>query len=251
MNRIIIFIGTVILSVQLNAQSLSAPDSVAPDKKIDRREYRAYMREGNKLYDAGKANEAETEYRRALNNEDKSSKAAFNLGDALYRQEKFEDAGKQFEIAASEMTEKEDKARAYHNLGNSFFKQQKLKESIDAYKHALRNNPNDVDTKRNLSYAMRLLKQQEQNKDNQQNQDQKDQDKKDQDQQNQDNQDKKDQDQKDQQNRQQDQKQQQQQISPEDAQRILNALAQEEKELQEKMQKKERAGSRRAIEKNW
>ncbi len=86
----------------------------------------------------------------------------------------------------------------------------------------------------------------DQNQQNQQNQQNKDQDKQDQ----------KDQDKQDQQN-QQDQKDQkgeqpqQRQISPEDAQRILNALEQEEKDLQEKMQKKERAGSRPAIEKNW
>jgi TATA-binding protein-associated factor Taf7 len=67
-----------------------------------------------------------------------------------------------------------------------------------------------------------------------------------QDQQNQDNQDQQDQQQQDQKK----EEQQQQQISQEDAQRILDAIAQEEKELQEKLQKKERTGSRR-IEKNW
>ncbi len=86
-------------------------------------------------------------------------------------------------------------------------------------------------------------------------------DKNQQNQQNQDQQDQQDQDQKDQQQKpdQQDQKnemqqkqqQQQQQVSREDAQRMLDAIAQEEKELQEKLQKKERAGYRPKIEKNW
>lgn len=255
MKRIVIFFIISSLFFDLKAQAPSAPDS-ADNKKIERKEYRTHIREGNKLYDAGKASEAETEYRRVLGYEDKSNKAAFNLGDALYRQEKFDKAAEQFKTAAEAAEGKDDKARAYYNWGNSLLKQQKLKEGIDAYKNALRNDPNDIDTKRNLSYALNLLKKQEQeqqNKDKQQNQDQKDQQDKDQDKQNQD---QKDQDKQDQQN-QQDQKDQQgkqpqqRQISPEDAQRILNALEQEEKDLQEKMQKKERAGSRPAIEKNW
>ena len=50
---------------------------------------------------------------------------------------------------------------------------------------------------------------------------------------------------------QQQQQQQQQQISREDAQRMLDAIAQEEKELLEKLQQKERSGHRPKIEKNW
>jgi DNA anti-recombination protein RmuC len=78
-----------------------------------------------------------------------------------------------------------------------------------------------------------------------------------QDQQNQDNQNQQDQDQQQQQQdqkkdeMQQKQQQQQQQISREDAQRLLDAIAQEEKELQEKLKQKERAGARPKIEKNW
>jgi tetratricopeptide (TPR) repeat protein len=229
-------------------------------------DFRKKMRTGNQLYDNDKATEAETEYRKALHAKRDDSNASFNLGDALYRQKKYDEAGKQFEIAASAMDSKEDKARAFHNLGNSFLQQQKLKESIEAYKQALRNNPNDMDTKTNLSYAMKML-QQQQNQDKQndkdkqdqdkdkQDKDKKDQDKQDQDQKDQDKQDQKDQnqqqnqDQKDQQDK--NQQNQQQQISPEDAQRMLDALAQEEKNLQEKLQKKERAGYRSKIEKNW
>ncbi len=225
---------------------------------------RKELRQGNKLYDADKPVEAETAYRKALEVDKTSDKATFNLGDALYKQKKYDEAGKQFEAAASEMSDKKDKARAYHNLGNSLLQQQKIKESIDAYKQALRNNPNDIETKYNLSYAMNLLKQQQQQQNqnqDQQNQDKdkqdKDQDKQDQDQKENQDQQKQDQDQnqqpqQDQQRQDQTQKQKsEQQISREDAQRMLDAIAQEEKELQEKLQKKERAGYRSKIEKNW
>jgi len=218
-------------------------------RKGNQRDFRELVREGNKAYNAGKVEDADRSYRRALDVDEKSNLATFNLGNALYRQKKYDEAGREFEKAASGTTDKMDKARAYHNLGNSYLQQQKLKESIEAYKQALRNNPNDADTKYNLSYAMNMLKQQEQEQQNQDNQDNKNnQDQQNPDQQNQDNQDQQEQDQ------QQDQKKdepQQQQISREDAQRLLDAIAQEEKELQEKLQKKERAGHLQKIEKNW
>lgn len=231
--------------------------------KIGRSEYtqkdfRSLVREGNRQYNDEKPVDAETSYRRALSVDEKSNLTTFNLGDALYRQQKFEEAGKEFEKVASATTDKMDKARAYHNLGNSHLQQQKLKESIEAYKQALRNNPNDLDTKYNLSYAMNLLKEQEQQQQNQDNQDKKDnQDQQEQDQQNQEQQDQQNQDQNQQQQEQrkdemqQRQQQQQQQINREDAKRLLDAIAQEEKELLEKLQQKERAGYRSEIEKNW
>ena len=263
MKRIIFFIGISILYIHLNAQDTSAVDKTV-FKKSDPSDFRSLMREGNRRYGDDNHVDAENSYRKALDANNKSTQAAFNLGNALYRQQKFDEAGKQFELAASEVTDKTDKARAYHNLGNSMLQQQKLKESIEAYKHALRNNPNDADTKYNLSYAMNLLKQQEQqqqqNQDNQDNKDNKDnkEQQQNQDQQNQDNKDdQKDQNQQDQQQdqkkdeMQQKQQQQQQQINREDAQRILDAIAQEEKDLLEKLQQKERAGYRPKIEKNW
>ena len=248
MNRIFLLLIISVLAINLHAQ-----DSVMIGKteyrKGNPQDFRKLVREGNKQYNAGKAVDAERSYRKALDVDEKSNLATFNLGNSMYRQQKYEEAGKEFEKAASATTDKMEKSQAYHNLGNSYLQQQKLKESIEAYKQALRNNPNDLETKYNLSFAMNLLKEQEQ----QQSQDkQDDQDKKDnQDQQNQDNQDQQ-QDQQDQDQQRQDQKkdEQQQQISPEDAQRLLDAIAQEEKELQEKLQKKEPVRSRQ-IEKNW
>jgi len=258
MNRIFLLLITSVLAINLHAQ-----DSVVIGKteyqKGNQQDFRDLVREGNRQYNAGKVVDAETSYRGALAVDEKSNLATFNLGNALYRQQKFEEAGREFEKAASGTNDKMERSRAYHNLGNSYLQQQKLKESIEAYKQALRNNPNDVDTKYNLSYALNLLKQQEQQQ-NQDNQDKKD----NQDQQNQDNQGQQNQEQQeqnqnqDQQNQnqnqdemQQKQQQQQQQINREDAQRMLDAIAQEEKELLEKLQQKERAGYRPKIEKNW
>jgi tetratricopeptide (TPR) repeat protein len=249
MNKIPLLLITSILTIHLYGQDSTAIDKTGY-RKGNQQDFRSLVREGNRQYNLKKAADAERSYRKALDVDEKSNLATFNLGNAMYRQQKFEEAGKEFEKAASAATDKTDKALAYHNLGNSYLQQQKLKESIEAYKQALRNNPNDLETKYNLSFALNLLKEQEQqqNQDNQDNKDKQDQQNKDQ--QNQDNQDQQNQDQQQQDQQKDEQQQQQQQISREDAQRILEAIAQEEKELQEKLQKKEPVRSRQ-IEKNW
>lgn len=212
-----------------------------------------YVREGNKLYEDGNFSEAEVQYRKALAEDPKSYKGKFNLGDAMYEQKNFEESGKLFNELTESGASNEVKSSAFYNKGNSLMSASKYQEAIDAYKDALRRNPDDQDAKYNLEYARKKLKeqqqQQQQNQDQDQNKDQnKDQDKQDK---NKDQQDKKDdqnqdQNQKDQQQQQnqdknqqnQDQKQEQQpqQISKEDAQRMMEALKNDEKQTLQKLQ---------------
>jgi tetratricopeptide (TPR) repeat protein len=161
MKKILFSVIIGFLSMQLYGQD-SAMKGKTGYTKGNQSDFRRLMREGNRQYDDKKTEDAERSYLHALGVDDKSERAIFNLGDALYRQKKYDEAGKRFEEAASAMTNKADRARAYHNLGNSYLQQQKLKESIEAYKQALRNNPGDADTKYNLSYAMNMLKEQQQ-----------------------------------------------------------------------------------------
>src|SRR5208283_2532119 len=93
----------------------------------------------------------------------------FNLGDALYKQGRFDEAAEQYRNSAEKETDPSAKAQALHNLGNSLLKGKKIPESISAYKEALKLNPNDLDTKYNLEYAQALLQQQQQQKQNQKN----------------------------------------------------------------------------------
>jgi tetratricopeptide (TPR) repeat protein len=228
-----------------------------------------HIREGNNLFTDGNFAEAEVEYRKALEAKPGYPRGTFNLGDALFEQENFEESGKLFgEVAESNLPET-DKSNAYYNLGNSLLKEKKFKESIEAYKETLRRNPADENARYNLEYARQMLKQQQQQEQQQQqNQDQnKDQENKDdqkQDQQDQkdqkdnqdqkdkeDQQDQKDQEQKDQKDQQDQQKNQQdqnqkdqqqqqqqpQQISKQDAQRMLEALKNDEKATLQKLQK--------------
>lgn len=219
---------------------------------------RKYIRQGNKEFEKQDYENSEVLYRKAMDlDEKKTHKPLFNIGDALYKQEKYDDAVNEFNNLTDYELSKDEKAKIYHNLGNSYLKNKKYKESIEAYKNALRNNPNDMDTKYNLVYAKKKLDQQQQQQQNQdqnkdQNKDNKDQNKDKQNQdQNKDKQDKKD-DQQDKQDQNQDKQQQQkQQISKEDAERILQALANDEKKTQQKVKEQKAAAAKVKVEKEW
>jgi Ca-activated chloride channel family protein len=209
---------------------------------------RKFIRQGNREYEKNKFPESEISYRRALDKNKTSGDAVFNAGDALYKQKKYEDAGKQF-IESHKMIEEKDKRSAsMYNLGNSLFMANKLKESIEAYKNSLKLNPENMEAKYNLAYAQDMLKkqeeqqkqqQQQQNKDNQDQKKDKEQPKQ------------KDQEKQDKNQQQQQQQQQQQSISKEDAERLLNAIANDEKNVQEKVKLAKAAKARVKTTKNW
>lgn len=214
-----------------------------------------YIKEGNILFENKKYKEAEKSYQQALQKDKGSYKATFNLGDAYYKQGKYEDAAQQFQDLTHRATSADTLSKAYHNLGNALLKSKKYEESANAYKNALKNNPNDDETRYNLAYAQQMLKQQQEQqkkdkdkKDKDKNKDKKDKNKKDKDKQDKD---KEDQQKKDQQNKK-DKKEQQQpdKISKEDAQRLLDALQNDEKNIQDKL-KKGKQGIKVKIEKDW
>jgi len=215
---------------------------------------RKHIRSGNRQFEKDKFENSEISYRRALEKESGSYEAAFNLGDALYRQEKFQEAANQFQVLGQQEKMAEELGQVYHNLGNSYLQAGRIQESIDAYKQALRNNPADMETKYNLAFAQKMLQEQQQQQQQQQNQDQQDQQDQDEQQQDEQQQDQQQQQQEQQQQEQQQQQQpeeQQDQISEEDARRLLEALQMDEEELQEKLKKQQVQTKRFIIEKDW
>ena len=132
------------------------------------------LNRGIDAYNNGDYGTAQDKFEKAYETNNQYNGALYNAANSAYRKGDFEKATEYYEQYAGTLENKKDKAKAYHNLGNVFLKQEKLKESIDAYKNALRNNPNDEDTRYNLSYALSKLKQQQQ----QENKDNKDEDKK-------------------------------------------------------------------------
>lgn len=187
------------------------------------------VRSGNTSYKNGHFKDAEIDYRKALTKDPNSQKATFNLGNSLYKQQNFEEASSQYLKLAQSEQKDANKANVFYNLGNSLLENKKYKESIDAYKMALRQNPKDEDTRYNLSYALTKLQQQkkqEQNKKQQQ-----------------------------QQQKQQEQQPKQQQPKPnmskQDANRMLNAMNNNEKRTLDKTKNKANAASQSQPEKDW
>ena len=229
-----------------------------------------YIRSGNRHYADSLFEKAEVDYRKALELNPSSTIALYNLGNALMGQiaqnpSKGGEALSQYTTAAKFETDKTRLAQIYHNIGVLMYAAQKYGESVAAYKESLRNNPTDHETRYNLAKAMHMNKQQqqdqqqqEQQQDEQQEQQQQEQQQQQQQQNQQQQQEQQNQEQQQQDQQQQNQDQQQQeaqqndeQISKENAEQILNALMQDEKELQEKQQKMIQQQQGKTLDKDW
>ena len=127
--------------------------------------------DGNQQAESKKFNEAEMAYRRALSKAPEKPEALYNLGNTHFEEQDFDEA-KQRYFQTQKFTEnKFSKQQAFHNLGNVFMKQKDYAKAVEAYKNALRNNPEDEETRYNYALAKELLKKEQ----DQQNQDQQDQ----------------------------------------------------------------------------
>ncbi len=218
---------------------------------------RKLVREGNKLYEQKRYREAANAYQQALSKNPTYTPGMFNLGNSMYQQKQFEAARKVMSTTAKAEKDRNNKGAANYNIGNTYMQEQKWQEAIDAYKQALRNNPQDADAKYNLSYALAMLKKQQGSGGGKDKNQDKNDDKKNKDQQEKENkQDKKDQNEQDnsknneQENKQQERPQPQpSKLSKEQAEQLLNALQQEERKLQDKHQKEK--GVPVKIDKDW
>lgn len=235
-------------------------------------------RHGNRAYKAKKYDQAEISYRRALQHDSNAYRAQHNLGNTLYRQKKYAEAAQHYEQALRQPDlDSRTRSRILHNQGNSLLQEglqkdsraeglQQFQQAVSAYQESLKLDPKNNDTRYNLSYAKKMLQQaQQQQQQQQQNKEQnKDQNKDQQKQNNQDNQQNKDQNQQNQkqkqqnqdqqqqkQDRQQQQQQRQQQQKKQDAERLLEAVKNNEKNTMKENAKKVETASPRRIEKDW
>lgn len=200
---------------------------------------RDYLRSGNKLYNDSLFIKAEVDYRKALEINPKSTDAMFNLGNALLMQQKANEAMEQYQSVSKIEKDKSKLAQIYHNMGVILQSSKQYPQCIEAYKESLRNNPKDDETRYNLALAQKLLKdqeQQQQNQDQQQQQEQQQEQNKDQQEQNQ--------------NDQQQQQQNKNEMSKENAQQLLNAVMQDEKNVQDKVKKQIQIQGKK-LDKDW
>jgi tetratricopeptide (TPR) repeat protein len=221
---------------------------------------RKQVAEGNKYFAEEKYDEANNKYRDAEVSNPESPIVHFNIGDALYKKRKYEEALEAYQKAVQKSDDVKLQAQSYYNLGNTLYRLNKWPESLLAYQQALKLNPDDKDAKYNLEYVRAKIKENAQKQPQDQQQQQEQQQQSSSDQQNQEEQQQQDQ-QKDQQQNQQQQEQQQsrqsgrqekkdkEQLSKEDAARLLEALRNQEKEAQKQRQIK--AQGRARVEKDW
>ena len=228
---------------------------------------RSLINDGNGLYKDGKYDKAEVDYRKALEKEQGSLPAHFNLGNSLSKQKKVDQSIKEFETAATSSQEKETKAHAMYNTGNSYLEGGQYDSAVKSYIEALKQDPGDEDAKYNLSYALRKMKDQKQQNQQQNKKDQNQQQKQQQNKQQGNKNQNKDQNKNDNQNPQQknqnqpgqqqdknaqnppEQQPKEKQMSRADADRILEVLKNNEKNVQKKLRVKARA--RPKTDKDW
>ncbi|MBQ4820180.1 tetratricopeptide repeat protein [Aquimarina sp. MMG016] len=277
------------------------------DLEKDIAEAKQYVATGNEmLIKDGNFPKAEGEYRKAIAKNPVDATAKYNLANAYYNSEKYDEATERYIETAKIATTKTEKHKAFHNQGNTFMEQKKYKEAVDAYKNALRNNPKDDETRYNLALAKKMLEQQQQENDQNKDQDKdnkdenKDQDKDNKDQEGDNKDDKKDEgeeekkdkegdqkdkgdqgedkedkegeeekdekgepkdeedknkDQKEGEGKPEDQKQQPQQVqgqlSPQQVKSLLEAMNNEEKKVQDKINAKKVKGTKTRTDKDW
>ena len=240
-NILFCFFISVFLSVNMYAQSEN---------------YAKYYNKGNKLYE-NNFEEAEKNFRVAIDDTLSDLRATFNLSNKYYTEGLFDEAISR-QIQAAELAKnKSEKHRVFHNLGNSLMKKEMCSEAVKAFKNALRNNPEDDETRYNLALAKKCEEEQ-QNKDDQnkddQNKDDQNKDDQNKDDQNKDDQSKDDQNKDDQNkdnNKPKENKNQQSKLSPQQIKNLLKAMENAEKKVQAKVNEKKQKGIKVVSEKDW
>jgi tetratricopeptide (TPR) repeat protein len=184
------------------------------------------MRSGNSQYARGRYDTALSRYQLAEVLEPDASAIHYNLGNALFRLGRYQEAARELELALIDRRPLR-RANALYNIGNVAFKAGQLDPAIEAYKQALVQNPRDRQAKQNLEFC--LAKKQEQKSDSSQ-------------------QDQNQQQQQQQQPQQMQQQQQEQGMSKDQAERLVQAVEDKERDQQKEQRQK---GGRRKVDQDW
>lgn len=222
--------------------------------KVGAQNDRNFIRQGNRAYHKQKWAAAETQYRKAISKNQKNAQAVYNLGCALMMQQKDSMAMIQFENASKLETNKMRRARSYHNMGVVMQQHQQYAQAIGCYENALRCNPQDNATRYNLALCKKLLKNQKQNDKNKKDKNKdknKDKQNKDQNKDQNKGKNKNDKNKNNQNKNNQQNQNNQDKMSKDNAEQLLNAAIQQEKDTKRKMQKAMSQPRRKQYEKNW
>ena len=220
--------------------------------------YAKFYNKGNKFIE-NNFEEAEKNFRVAIDDSLSDLRATFNLSNKYYSEGLYDEAISR-QIESTKLAKnKSEKHKAFHNLGNSLMKKEMCSEAVLAYKNALRNDPSDDETRYNLALAKKCEEEQQnddqnkddQNKDNESKDDQ-NQDDQNNDSENKDNQNKNDQNKDDNKSdKPKENKNQQSKLSPQQIKNLLKAMENAEKKVQAKVNDKKQKGTKVVSEKDW
>ena len=248
-NVIFLFFVTMSTCINLHAQSEN---------------YAKFYNNGNK---DNNFEQAEKNFRAAINDLPEDLKASFNLSNKYYNEGLYDEAISR-QLEASRLAKSNiERHASFHNLGNSFMKKEMCSEAVDSYKNALRNNPSDDETRYNLALAKKCEEEQknkndnnddEQDKDNENNGDDNNDDEQDKDNEGKGDENNDDQQKKDDQNKDnsgsdqpRENNKQQSKLSPKQIENLLKAMENEEKKVQAKVNDKKQKGINVISEKDW
>ena len=254
------------------------PLMVAAQDEMRIQQAENYIFEGNEAFDALNGVEAEKNYRRAAATGTKTDIARFNMGATLQQDNFVDEALRAYADVTKTTKERPNKHRTFHNIGNALMQIKDYKGAVEAYKNALRNNPNDDETRYNYALAKKMLEDEKQDQDQNDNQDQQNDQNQDQggendkEQEGDNQQDKKDEsgdegknkkdekesDKNDEQSQQGNNEKEQQppqanpaQLSPQQVQNLLDAMNNEEKKVQDKVNAKKAKAVGTKSKKDW
>lgn len=219
---------------------------------------------------------AEVEYRKAISKTPSNTIGTYNLGNAYYESGLYDEALLRHMEAATSASSKNDRHRAFHNIGNVLMKQNLCQEAVEMFKNALRNDPTDEETRYNFALAKECAEQQGQGDDDENEDENENEDKEDKKDDGDENEDKKDEEGNDEEKKndgddkeddngkpdenegdkapqKEDQKKEQQQgkLSPQQVKNLLEAMNNQEKKVQEKINAKKAKGPKVRAEKDW
>lgn len=246
MKKNIIYVLLLLLTFVANAQE---KDKVLPV--------------ANEEYVAKKFVDAEANYRVSRSKFPNRTVASYNLGNSIYRQNQFSESKYAYANALTKLKTKSQKHKAFHNLGNVFMKEKDYTQAVEAYKNALRNDPTDEESRYNYALAKKMLKDNPPPKDDKKKDKNKDKDKdkdKNKKDDNKDNKDDKKDDKKDgNQNKKEDKPKNDQaqpkpkpgDMSKQRTENLLDAVNNEEKKIQDKVNANKVKGSPVKAEKDW